>query len=128
MPRPWKRNAAIALAALALVGASAAVVPTIGHAEQGPAAAPVTLITGERVHVAGDVAPPVEPAASSGRDPARIRTLTAGGHLYVVSDKAMPYLGRQLDLSLFDVLAPPAPLQVEWAPGATPHDIDNLDV
>jgi hypothetical protein len=135
------------LAVLALVGALA-YMPAAGHAAENPATEQgspateqgspateegspaaregnrvVTLPTGERVLLAGGVVRAVEPAATTTTDPARVRTMAVGDHFYVVPGEAMPYVGRQLDLSLFDVLAPPAPLQVEWEAGATPHEI-----
>lgn len=87
------------------------------------ATTPVQLVTGERVLVTGDrvqVAP--APGGSSG-----YRTLVLGAHVYVVPSAAEPYVGRVLDLALFDVtrlaaLAPSEQLRVRVAvaPGAHP--------
>ncbi|GAA2624431.1 hypothetical protein Adu01nite_69540 [Paractinoplanes durhamensis] len=86
------------------------------------------MLTGERVLVDHGVVRAVETAPAAGKDPVRIHSMAVGEHFYVVPDKALPFVGRQLDLALFDVLAPPAALQVEWAAGATPHDIPGLDL
>ncbi|HEY0001737.1 MAG TPA: hypothetical protein VGB74_14875 [Actinoplanes sp.] len=82
----------------------------------------VTLPTGERVFLgAGSRAVrTIEPAAGTTNGPARVRTMAVGDHLYVVPEEALPYVGRQLDLALFDVLAPATSLTVEWAAAARP--------
>ncbi|WP_213012830.1 hypothetical protein, partial [Paractinoplanes toevensis] len=134
MLRLRNRTGGYGLAALALLGALAAV-PGAVHAEENPAPvtpgpvtpAPVTLPTGERVFFAGGVVRAVEAGATATTDPVRVRSMAVGEHFYVVPDKVFSLVGRQLDLALFDVLAPPAAIQVEWASGATPHDIPGLD-
>ena len=134
------------LAVLAVAGALTAA-PIAGNAQETPAAtarigaqaAPgqvVTLPTGERVVLASDaggravrsVQPAAGTAAGAPGEPARVRTMAAGDHFYVVPDEALPYLGRQLDLALFDVAAPVAALQVQWAPGAGAHAVPGLDL
>lgn len=137
MSRQRNRTFGYALALLTLLGAAAAAPVTVHAAEIGrPATAPagaggrrVTLPTGERAFLDGGVVRAVEPArATISTDPARVHTMAVGGHFYIVPEEALPFVGRQLDLSLFDVLAPPAALQVRWAPGATAHDIAGLDL
>ncbi|HET9519061.1 MAG TPA: hypothetical protein VFO77_15165, partial [Actinoplanes sp.] len=108
-----------------------------GSQDQAPPPAAVTLPTGERVRLTsvgeGRSIRLVEPAVRRGvkstagsHAPSRLRTMDVGDHYYVVPDSALPYLGRQLDLALFDVLAPPAELTVEWAAGATPRAVPGL--
>jgi hypothetical protein len=92
----------------------------------------VTLVTGEKVHIVQEdrdhTTLTVEPSAPATGPAAarRFQTLDAHGHRYVVPDEAMPYIGRQLDLSLFDVAQPPAGLSINWSPGATPHEVPGL--
>ncbi|MET3421423.1 hypothetical protein BJ973_000635 [Actinoplanes tereljensis] len=117
-------TAGLAALALAFIGALAAVPGTV-HADENPVR--LTLPTGERLFLDKEGGA-VEAAATTTADPVRIRSMAVGEHLYVVPDEAMPFVGRELDLALFDVLAPPPALRVEWAPGATPHDIPGLDV
>jgi len=89
----------------------------------------VTLVTGDRVLVGGTSARPSfapEPAPGSGG----FESFTdAGGDHYVVPSVAMPYLGRQLDPSLFDVSAQVRdgaavsgriPVDATFDPGITP--------
>lgn len=97
----------------------------------------ISLITGERVQVSrsGDrpvisVEPrpgTVQSGPGAGAESARVRTMTAGERAFVVPDAALPYLGRQLDLSLFDVTRPPGEIEITWSgdgpgniPGVTP--------
>jgi hypothetical protein len=138
------------LAVLAVVGALPAV-PIAGNAQETPASsqaatariggqAPpdrvVTLPTGERVVLAsgagGRAVRSVQRAAGTALGPAsepvRVRTMAVGDHFYVVPDEALPYLGRQLDVAMFDVAAPVAELQVQWAPGADAHAVPGLDL
>ncbi|GIE95321.1 hypothetical protein [Paractinoplanes rishiriensis] len=131
------------LGVLTLVGALAVVLPITVHAEEAPKSPStahiqpdrvVTLPTGERVFLtaAGDgrqvrgVEPPA--GARTGADPVRVRTMSVADHHYVVPESALPFVGRQLDLSLFDVRNPAAAIQVEWEPGVTPRTIPGLDL
>src|SRR3954466_8701003 len=134
--------AAGGLAVLAVVG-GLTVAPGGVHAQADPAPAAgrtaqadvVTLPTGERVFLSpagagGRSVRGVEPATGAATGPAteptRVRTMAVGDHFYVVPGEAMPFLGRQLDLALFDVRAPTAALRVQWAPDAAPHAIPGL--
>ncbi|WP_030434932.1 hypothetical protein [Actinoplanes subtropicus] len=132
MGRGWISTAAV----LVVVGALTAA-PIAGHAEETPAPdRVVTLPTGERVVLApgpgGRAVRSVQPAPGTvlgpASEPARVRTMAVGSHFYVVPDEALPYVGRQLDLALFDVSAPVAGLQVQWAPGASVHAVPGLEL
>ena len=120
-------------------GEAPAAVPTVALART------VTLITGDRVRLStvpgGRTVASLEPvpgkAAGSASDGAasgpaagnqsrRVRTMTVADRLYVVPDTAMPYVGRQLDLALFDVTEPAQDVEIAWAPGATPHALPGL--
>ncbi len=98
--------------------------PPASAAARTPASRVVELITGERVtlttaadgHVTAALGTPTKHFISMGTPTAQ----------YVIPDEARPYLGRQLDLSLFNVTAPPTGIQVTWAAGATPHAIPGL--
>ncbi|GAA3614220.1 hypothetical protein GCM10022223_33070 [Kineosporia mesophila] len=64
----------------------------------------VHLLTGERLRVSGTPGQPVIAAEKSVRGGApQIITYTSGPDTYAVPTSALPYLGRYLDLSLFDV-------------------------
>jgi hypothetical protein len=138
------------LAVLAVAGALPAV-PVAGNAQETAASSPaaaariggqappgevVTLPTGERVVLAsgagGRAVRSVQRAAGTAlgpaSEPARVSTMAVGDHFYVVPDEAMPYVGRQLDLAMFDVAAPVAELHVQWAPGARAHAVPGLDL
>ena len=137
------------LGILAVIGVLAAV-PVAVNAQENPAplqatagsaadrAAPdkvVVLPTGERVFLAGadgravrSVEPATDAPASPAAEPVRVRTMAVGDHLYVVPEEALPYLGRQLDLRLFDVQRPAVSLQVQWASGASAHAVPGLDL
>jgi hypothetical protein len=142
MSRGQIRTAARGLAVLAVIGGSAAL-PVVVQAQENGALSQVkadlpssptasgkvvTLPTGERVFLAaGDRAVrTVEASKGSAGEPARVRTMTVGSHFYVVPDEALPYVGRQLDLGLFDVDAPATSLQVQWATGA--HAVPGLSL
>jgi hypothetical protein len=69
---------------------------------------PVVLINGERVLVTagpggGHLGEVMLPAR--GGQPADMTVLTTGGRSYVIPDAALPYLGRGLDLNLFELSA-----------------------
>jgi hypothetical protein len=87
----------------------------------------VSLITGERVHLAaaGDrTVVGIQPGPQTA-GAARVRTMTVGSHAYVVPDLALPYLGRQLDLSLFDVTLPVERVEITYT-GRVPVPIPGL--
>jgi hypothetical protein len=132
------------LAVLAVVGGLIAVPVTV-HAQDDPAPARVTAVidqtvpqrvvtlpTGQRVVLAGadghsvrSVLPADANAVPSpAAEPTRVSTMAVDGHLYVVPQEALPYIGRQLDLALFDVLAPVDDLRVEWA--SDPHAVPGV--
>ena len=142
MTRVRINTAARAFAVFALAAGLAAV-PIAVHAQQTPAgqeqpaarATPdrlVTLPTGERVFLApGDravrsILPAPRTTAGPAAEPTRVRTMAVGDHFYVVPGAALPYLGRQLDLALFDVLAPADAIQVDWQSAARP--VPGLDL
>lgn len=96
-----------------------AAIRTAGRVPITAALRPVLLINGDRVIVrprpgGGSLAMLLPPAGTgrpsrSGRQdsvgqPATV-TFTAGGHSYLIPGTALPYLGRGLDLSLFDLSA-----------------------
>jgi hypothetical protein len=89
------RTAAIGATALAVLATATAV--ALADASE-PGERVVTLVTGERVHVT-----PTTAVLESG---GRAQTLAANGKFYVVPQMALPYIGRQFDVSLFDVLSP----------------------
>jgi hypothetical protein len=113
-------------------GLTLAPAPATGTATAPPSRT-VTLITGDRVRlttVDGERSvASLEPATRTGADsaqPRRARTMTVGDRVYVVPDAALPYVGRQLDLALFDVGNPPRELEVVWSPGVTPRTVPGL--
>jgi hypothetical protein len=67
----------------------------------------ITLITGDRVTLTPmpDGSPGISVAPRPGGSAAFV-TERGGGDLYVIPADAQPFLGRQLDVSLFDVSAP----------------------
>jgi hypothetical protein len=112
---------------LALAAAVAVMSVSTGpHAVAGtrPATVAHTLITGERVRLAATGDGRVTAALTGGSG--HFTTMSTPTAQYVVPDEARPYLGRQLDLSLFDVTSPPAGVEVTWAPGASRHAIPGL--
>ena len=119
----------ISLAVLALVGGLTAFGADRAQAGETPVAnETVTLLTGERVLLGPGGVTGVEPVGKQGTETTRVRTMAVGDHRYVVPGEALPYLGRQLDLALFDVRAPATTVSVEWAPGAVPHAVPGLDL
>ncbi len=120
-----------AMISLALTGgvAHAATSPVQAVAPSAPAApaaegSTVLLPTGDRVRLLGPSATAgvrLLPAAASGPGRALI-TRRLGDELYVVPADAEPYLGRSLDLSLFDVTAATAgagrvPVRIAYTAG-----------
>jgi hypothetical protein len=121
------------VAALAVVTAGV----TAGYLAQGQAsvtapaaAAPrarvVTLVTGERVAVTQVDARHITAALEHDGQSRKFQTLSTGTAQYVIPDEALPYVGRQLDLSLFNIAAPAAELSVRWAAGSIAHAIPGL--
>jgi hypothetical protein len=117
-----------AVIGLTLTGpAASAVTSATAAVSQSPLASPAAegstflLPTGDRVRRLGTAAnAPVSllPAATSGPGRALI-TRRLGDRLYVIPADAEPYLGRSLDLSLFDVTSSPAgarqlPVQISY--------------
>jgi hypothetical protein len=130
------------VAAVVAAGGLAAATPpsaageraTAGALDAAPAGRTVTLITGDRVRLSNvddrravaSLVPAAEPGGVGPAAPRRARAMTVGDRAYVVPDTAMPYVGRQLDLGLFDVANPPDEVEVAWAAGATPHAVRGL--
>jgi len=83
-------------------GSTAAVAPSTPGAPTV-----VTLPTGDRVALAytGDGRPVVSIDPTTRERGTGFQTLTVGGHVYVVPVAAAGYIGRPLDLGLFDVTA-----------------------
>ncbi|WP_194924315.1 hypothetical protein [Catenulispora pinisilvae] len=90
-------------------------------------AASVVLPTGDRVTVGTGVNAPLTVDQTPGGSDA-FATATVGGDRYVIPSEAAPYVGRALDLSLFDVTKLAAapdpsahiPVQLTFAAGVTP--------
>ncbi|WP_230421578.1 hypothetical protein [Catenulispora pinistramenti] len=90
-------------------------------------AASVVLPTGDRVTVGTGVNPPLTVDRTPGASDA-FATATVGGDRYVIPAEAAPYVGRGLDLSLFDVTKLAAapdpsariPVQLTFAAGLIP--------
>jgi len=130
--RTRRRLAGAACTATVLAGLAlpdvARSAPAAGSAHPVVASAKViTLVTGERILLStgpdGHQTAAVEPR--SGRRDSYL-TRRIGGDLYVLPAGAVPYLGRSLDLALFDVSAlvrdnPDGriPVRVSYAAGAT---------
>ena len=125
---------ALALAAPATAGAATPALAASGTTVTATSAATttartVTLVTGDRVTLTsshGGTSALLTPAAGSG--PAQTYR-NAGGDEYVIPAIAAPYIGRQLDPSLFDVSAllrqnltsgAHIPVSVTYAAGVTP--------
>ena len=128
------------LAAATFLLAPALVVAPAVQAEASPAvpaaaASPsiVTLITGERVQLTtnadGQVAATLLDVQGSSAS-RQVQVFVAAGHTYVVPHEAVGALGRQLDVSLFDISAQVAgaaqQVQVEWTDPASTHAIPGL--
>src|SRR5215472_4141748 len=97
-----------AVAVAALLASAAAPATTRSAATQLPGAAQtvLTLITGERVLTVSSPGGPhmVSVLDAPGyRQAAALAALRMGGRYFVIPFDAMPYLGRGLDLSLFDL-------------------------
>ncbi|MFL6077821.1 MAG: hypothetical protein ACJ73S_31040 [Mycobacteriales bacterium] len=130
------RRAVVWASALALAGtagtaatASRAAGAT-ATARPGPAA-PITLITGDRLIHPGSRNVLIQHAATSG--PGRsFRAPSAGTHRYAFPVTAGPYLGRALDPALFDLstLTPDGALKVHltYRPGTANHDVPGVTV
>ncbi|WP_344312292.1 hypothetical protein [Fodinicola feengrottensis] len=115
-----------ACAAIAVMAAGLAGMPAAADQKAAPALAGTVLLpTGDQINdispSSGHRAGAVTPAASSGLGRMLV-SLTLGGKSYEIPAAAMPYLGRGLDLSLFDVDALRAaesdqrvPVQVDYA-------------
>ncbi|MEY9858878.1 hypothetical protein ABH935_004501 [Catenulispora sp. GAS73] len=108
--------------------AATSAVPTVSPAVSGPAV--VVLPTGDRVVVGagtGTHAPLTMEQVPGGSD--AFASVQIGGDRYVIPSEAAPYVGRSLDLSLFDVTKPAAsasgpstriPVRLSFAAGITP--------
>ncbi|MGH3471501.1 MAG: S53 family peptidase [Nocardioidaceae bacterium] len=75
-----------------------------GDSATSATSATYTLVTGDRVHVSTTPdGRPVVSLASSPGGATSIQVLSSGSHLYVLPNDAAGFIGRPLDLSLFDV-------------------------
>lgn len=96
----------------------------------GTAARPITLATGDTVRVesvpGGRTVVTPQPASSLSKADPAMAVFTVGGDTYAVPSKAVPYFGRQLDPSLFDVSylrragfagQSTLPVSIEWNDG-----------
>jgi hypothetical protein len=97
-----------AVAVAALLASAAAPATTRSAATQVPGSTPavLTLITGERVlTVSSPQGPRIVSVldAPGSRSAAALAELRMGGRYFVIPLEAMPYIGRGLDLSLFDL-------------------------
>jgi hypothetical protein len=118
------------IAALLMVGQSALGTPVVAPASPGREARLVTLLTGERVLVGRSPAgrPTLQIVRSTQKGPAsHLTTASLKGDQYVIPVSAQPYVGRYLDIRLFDVtkLAAAAmtdrvPLRITYTPGTSP--------
>lgn len=113
----------VAALAPTVLGAPAALADS---SASGAPATTYTLITGDRVTVRTepDGRPAVTLAAAPG-GARSIQVIASGAHLYVVPNDAAGFVGRPLDLSLFDVnaLQPSAQpaLDVQFSAGTAQH-------
>jgi hypothetical protein len=101
-----KPIAALTVVLLASAGITAAHASPLASKPDSPAAAGALLVTGDRITAQpspdGRRAITVQPAADKGLGRAMVQ-LTRGAKSYVIPAAALPYLGRGLDWSLFDV-------------------------
>jgi hypothetical protein len=112
-----------------IAGMSVAPMPRAGADPVVPSAGfvrTVTLLTGDRVAVTQSPGgrPSVTLAARGGGATPSFQVLQSGTHLYVIPADAAGYIGRPLDIGLFDVNALPAsgsatPMQITAAYAAT---------
>lgn len=132
-----RRKVSLRLATATFLLAPAVVVAAAvrpAEAAPTPAAAPsvVTLVTGERVQLATNAAGQVAATLLDvqGSASRQVQVFAAAGHTYVVPHEAVAALGRQLDLSLFDISAQVAgaaqQVQIEWTDPASTHAIPGL--
>ncbi|MFJ8113580.1 hypothetical protein [Streptomyces sp. NPDC096132] len=112
---------------------------SVKAAAQASATRTVTLVTGDQVMVTtGESGQPrvlaVNPASRAAGSGAFLSFQDASGDQYVIPAAAQPYVGRQLDLSLFDVTAlaedtstsDRVPVTVSFAKGAKPSTPTGL--
>ncbi|WP_406435716.1 hypothetical protein OHB00_16765 [Streptomyces sp. NBC_00631] len=129
-------TATATLAAPALAAQEA--LPGTAAARTTSATRTVTLVTGDQVMVtttgSGQRVLAVRPASHAKGSGGFLSFQDASGDRYVIPSLAQPYLGRQLDLSLFDVTALAAgasaadrvPVTVSFARGAKPSTPTGL--
>ncbi|MEP6758918.1 MAG: hypothetical protein ABJB55_06965 [Actinomycetota bacterium] len=127
LPRALLSIAAVAMLAtgLGVQGAAARPLPQTSHVGRI-----VTLITGERVVLGtatnGTATAEIVRAADHG-PAAQLKTIRIAGDTYAIPASAEPYLGRYLDVGLFDVTALTSagfgeriPLRITFEPGSPP--------
>jgi len=116
------------LASAGLIGALvfAPAQSATGSVADQPSATMVRLITGDRVLLGSTQEPLLLPADRHGVA-GSMRLTQQRGHLYAVPAVAAPYIGRSLDLSLFDLTALATaerngrlPVRVSYVAGARP--------
>ncbi len=119
--QPLFRAAAPAAALIVSLATAAAGTAAAAHPAQAAGGrAPLVLLTGDRVAggpglVAGHT---VSVLSASGRGvlTSSLMTLGLGARTYLVPAAALPYLGRGLDASLFEVAALRAAGRADWLP------------
>lgn len=131
-PSSFGRRTAVAAltTVIVLAGQSAHATPATAPAAVAHVAHIVLLLTGERVVVGTSPSgrPALQIVRSTQRGPAsQVTTASLNGDQYVIPVSAQPYLGRYLDVGLFDVTklaaAPTtdrAPLLITYTPGKSP--------
>jgi hypothetical protein len=104
LPRQWHQRARAAAAAAVAIGVivttAAARTPSAASAQLATASTSITAITGAQIEVAGSSLVVTRAGASRG-----FAQLTLGGQRYLIPASALPYLGRNLDISLFRLSA-----------------------
>src|SRR5712691_7742875 len=118
------------VAAMLMVGQGANGAQVVAPASPGREARLVTLLTGERVMVGTSPSgrPTLQIVRSAQTGPASpVTTASVNGDQYVIPVSAQPYVGRYLDIRLFDVTKLAAagatdrvPLRIAYTPGTAP--------
>ena len=126
-----RRTAAIGLtASMLIVGQSAHGASLVGPTGTGRQTRSVTLLTGERVVVGTSPGgrPTLQIVRAAQKGPASpLTTASLNGDQYVIPASAQPYVGRYLDIRLFDVtklaaagITDRVPLRITYTAGTSP--------